>query len=96
MRRGELVPQVQDVIEALAAGEIRRMPVRSRFGWHAIRLHRRIGGHTLPFEAVREKVVEMLAARSWSVAATRYVAALAVRVEIEGIVVEPAPEPAAL
>lgn len=96
VRRGELVPQVQEVIEALKEGETHRMPVRSRFGWHAIRLHRRIEGHTLPFEAVQDKIAEMLAARSWSVAATRYVAALAQRAEIEGVVVEPTPEQAAL
>ena len=96
VRRGELVPQIQEVIESLTEGETHRMPVRSQFGWHAIRLHRRIEGHTLPFEAVQDKIAEMFAARGWSMAATGYVTALAGRAEIEGIVVEPAPEQAAL
>ena len=96
VRRGDLVPEVQEVIEALEPGTIHRRPVRSGFGWHVIRLHRRIEGHTLPFEAVRDKIAEMLAARAWSVAATRYVAALAGRARIEGVAVEPAPDRAAL
>lgn len=93
VRRGELVPQVQEVIEALAEGKTYRMPVRSRFGWHAIRLHRRIEGQTLPFEAVRDKIADTLEARSWSVAAARYVARLAERAEVEGIAIEAAVEP---
>ncbi|EYD72878.1 Peptidyl-prolyl cis-trans isomerase PpiD [Rubellimicrobium mesophilum DSM 19309] len=90
VRRGELVPAVQQAIEALRPGETGREPVRSRFGWHVIRLGQRIDGRVLPFEAVREKIAEMLGARSWSIGATRYVAALAGRSEIDGIAIEPA------
>lgn len=96
VRRGELVPQVQEVIEILTPGQTYRRPVRSEFGWHVIRLHRRIEGHILPFETVRDKIAEMLAARSWTVAATRYVTDLAAQADIEGVLVEPAPEAAAL
>lgn len=96
VRRGELVREVQEVIETLRPGETHRRPVRSDFGWHVIRLHRRIAGQVLPFEAVQGKIADMLAARGWSVAATRYVADLAAKAEIEGVVVEPAPEVAAL
>ena len=96
VRRGELVPAVQAAIEALAPGRTGREPVRSRFGWHALRLARRIEGQTLPFEAVRDKIGDMLAARGWSVAATRYVTSLAERGQVEGVAVEPAPDRAAL
>lgn len=90
VRRGDLVPQVQAAIEALAPGRTMPEPVRSRFGWHIIRLHRQIDGQVLPLEAVRGKIAEMLAARSWTVASTRYVAGLAARAEIEGIAIEAA------
>ena len=96
VRRGDLVPSVQQAIEALTPGRTGREPVRSRFGWHVLRLARRIEGRTLPFEAVRDKIAEMLGARAWSVAATRYVAALAEQAEIEGVAIEPAPDRAAL
>jgi peptidyl-prolyl cis-trans isomerase C len=85
IRRGELVGPVQAGVEALADGTTARTPVRSRFGWHVLRLQRRIPGHILPFDAVRPRIADMLEARSWSVEAARYVAALAARGEVEGI-----------
>ncbi len=88
IRRGELVPPVQAGLEALADGETAREPVRSRFGWHVLRLQRRIEGRAVPFELVRDKIAEMLEARSWSVEAARYVAALAARGRVEGVAIE--------
>jgi len=90
IRRGELVDSVQQALEALPEGTTARTPVRSRFGWHLLRLQRRIPGQTLPFEAVRERIADMLEARAWTLAATRYVAELAQAAEIEGILLDPA------
>ncbi len=89
MRRGELVAEVQRAIEALSPGETCRRPIRSGFGWHVIRLARRIEGHVLPFEAVRDKIADMMAARAWSMGATRFVTGLAGRSKVEGIVIKP-------
>jgi peptidyl-prolyl cis-trans isomerase C len=91
IRRGELVPAIQAALEALEEGTISREPVRSRFGWHVLRLHRRILGQTLPFDIVRPKIADMLEARSWSLEATRFVAELAKQGEVEGILIEGAP-----
>jgi peptidyl-prolyl cis-trans isomerase C len=88
IRRGELVESIQQRLETLSDGETARQPVRSRFGWHVLRLHRRIPGRTLAFEMVRDRITDMLEARSWSVEAARYIAALASRNHIEGIVIE--------
>ena len=96
VRRGELVREVWEAVEPLEPGTTHRNPVRSDHGWHVLRLHRRIEGEILPFEAVRDKIAEMLTARGWTVAAMRYVAELAQRSSIDGIVVEPAPDAAAL
>jgi peptidyl-prolyl cis-trans isomerase C len=95
VRRGELLPVVQAALEAIPEGTTKREPVRSPHGWHVLRLHRRHAGRVLPFEAVAGKIAETLGARSWSLAATRYVAALAARAEIEGVTVEPAADPGA-
>ena len=89
IRRGELVPQVQAGLEALREGTTGREPIRSRFGWHILRLQRRIPGRTLPFEIVEPKIRDMLEARSWSVAATRYVASLASNGQVEGVRIQP-------
>jgi peptidyl-prolyl cis-trans isomerase C len=85
IRRGELVSEVQSGLEELSDGTTAREPVRSRFGWHILRLHRRIEGRTLSFEMARERIADMLEARSWSVEAARYVARLAGRNRIQGI-----------
>ena len=85
IRRGELVSEVQGGLEALADGTTGSEPIRSRFGWHILRLHRRIEGRTLSFEMARERIADMLEARSWSVEAARYVARLAAQNRIEGI-----------
>lgn len=88
IRRGELVPEVQSGLEALAEGTTAREPIRSRFGWHILRLHRRIEGRAMPFEMVRERIGDMLEARSWSVEAARYVARLAAANDVEGVRIE--------
>jgi peptidyl-prolyl cis-trans isomerase C len=87
--RGELLPAVQTALEAIPEGTTRRDPVRSPHGWHVLRLHRRHAGRALPFEVVAGKIADTLGARSWSIAATRYVAALAAGAEIEGVTVQP-------
>jgi peptidyl-prolyl cis-trans isomerase C len=87
IRRGELVPEVQAGLEALTEGTTARQPVRSRFGWHILRLHRRIAGRTLEFDIVRSRIADMLEARSWSVEAVRYVAELAARNHVEGVII---------
>jgi peptidyl-prolyl cis-trans isomerase C len=96
VRRGELLPVVQAALEAIPEGTTRREPVRSPHGWHVLRLHRRIAGRDLPFEIVAGRIAETLAARSWSLAATRYVAGLAAGADISGVTVEPdaGPSPA--
>jgi peptidyl-prolyl cis-trans isomerase C len=88
IRRGELVPEVQERLEALAEQTTAREPIRSRFGWHILRLHRRIEGRTMTFDMVRDRIADMLEARSWSVEAARYVARLAAQSEIEGVRIE--------
>jgi len=82
-----LVPAVQAAIEALPEGCTGREPVRSRFGWHVLRLARRIPGRDLPFEVVQGRIADMLEARAWALAATRYVAQLAAGAALEGVTI---------
>lgn len=88
VRRGELVSSIQQELESLGDGETGREPIRSRFGWHLVRLHRRIPGRTIPFEMARDKIADTLEARSWSVESARYVASLAARGSVEGVLIE--------
>ena len=85
LQPGELVPVVQSAIEALPEGTTGREPVRSRFGWHVLRLDRRIPGRELPFELVEARIADMLEARAWTLAAARYTASLAAAAQLEGV-----------
>lgn len=91
IRRGELVESIQHGLESLDDGQTGSEPVRSRFGWHVLRLQRRIPGRTIPFEMARDKIADTLDARSWSIESARYVASLAACGSIEGIVIQGGP-----
>lgn len=88
VRRGELVAEIQSALEQLEECSTSREPVRSRFGWHVIRLQRILPGQILPYEAVKPRIADMLEARSWAMASARYVAALGARAHLEGITIE--------
>lgn len=89
IRRGELASSVQAGLEALGEGETGKDPVRSRFGWHVLRLARRIEGRALPYEIAAPKIRDMLEARAWAVDAAQFVADLAANVRIEGVELTP-------
>lgn len=96
VRRGELAPPVQAALEDTPEGSNRTEPVRSRFGWHLIRLERRIEGRDLPYDIVRDRILDTLEARAWAVAAGAYVAELAAAATIEGVeLAAPAESPCA-
>lgn len=86
MTRGDLVREVEEAVLALAPGDVAATPVRTRHGWHVVRLDRRIAGRILPFEAAHATVRENLRDRAWTAAAARYVDNLARTASIEGAV----------
>lgn len=57
---GQLVEEVEQALLALAPGELAAAPVRSRFGWHILKLERKISGECLPFAAVQPKIAAYL------------------------------------
>ncbi|MFL1873714.1 peptidylprolyl isomerase [Hansschlegelia beijingensis] len=89
VRPGELVAEIQSVLERLPEQTTSRVPVRSRFGWHVLRHHRSIPGKTLPYEMAAGKIAEMLDARAWMMSVAAYVLQLAREAEIEGVVLDP-------
>jgi peptidyl-prolyl cis-trans isomerase C len=88
VRRGELVETIQRGLESLDDGQTANEPVRSRYGWHILRLQRRIPGRTVPFDMAHSKIADTLEARSWSVESARYVAGLAAQGAVEGILIQ--------
>jgi peptidyl-prolyl cis-trans isomerase C len=82
---GDLAPEVERAFAALRPGEISVVPVRSRFGWHVLRLDRRIDGRQLAFEQAAGRIRMHLESRAWVAAAVQYVADLADRARSRGV-----------
>ncbi len=87
LRPGDLVREIESVLAMLQPGDVAPEPVRSRFGWHVLRLDRRIEGRTLPFDLVEDRIRLHLESRAWTAAATRYVADLAAEARAQGVAV---------
>ncbi|WP_180898154.1 peptidylprolyl isomerase [Martelella soudanensis] len=82
---GSTVPEFEAVLMRLPEGEVVGSPVETRYGFHIIRMDRRIDGEQLPFEAVRPRIAAWLEASSWSKAVAQFIAVLAADATIEGI-----------
>ncbi|HYD89308.1 MAG TPA: peptidylprolyl isomerase [Vitreimonas sp.] len=85
LQRGDLAPEIEDALLSLQPDQIGPVPVRTRHGWHVVRLDRLVPEQLLPFDAVIGHIRAMLAQRAWAAAAARYVADLAANAEIEGL-----------
>lgn len=82
---GSTVPEFERGLAALGEGELSSEPVRSRYGFHIIKLHRRTLGRRLPFEVARDRIALHLQAASWSRAVSQFIGVLADRADIQGV-----------
>ena len=85
---GQTVPAFEAALASLEEGAITPEPVETRYGYHVIRLDRRIAGRDLPFEAVAPRIAFYLGARAHHDALYSYVRWLAVHAQITGIDIE--------
>ena len=83
--KGSTVPEFERALSALKDGELRRTPLETRYGFHVVRLDRRIEGRLLPFELVRERIAVWLESASWQRAMSQYVSILMDNSEITGM-----------
>lgn len=82
---GDLVAEVEETLLSMPVGAIYPEPVASRFGWHILRLDRRVARQRLPYEAVRERIRMHLESRAWIAASARYVETLVESARSQGI-----------
>jgi peptidyl-prolyl cis-trans isomerase C len=59
----DATPEFAAALRGLAAGELTAEPVATRYGFHIIRLDRRIDGTLVPYEMVADKIATYLADR---------------------------------
>lgn len=91
LTRGQTVEEFEAALERMREGEL--AIVETRYGFHIVRLDRHASGHVLPFELVRGRLADYLAARVRRRALAQYVAVLAGRAEISGIALASASSP---
>jgi peptidyl-prolyl cis-trans isomerase C len=90
---GQTTPEFEQALEHMTPGTITEEPVETSYGYHVIRLERRVDEQTLPFESVREKIADYLADSVFRRAVRQYVSLLAGQAKIEGIDIERAMSP---
>jgi peptidyl-prolyl cis-trans isomerase C len=83
--RGQTVPEFETFLCNLEPGQICPVPVKTRFGYHVLRLDRRIDGRQLPFDLVRDRIAGYLREHVWRRAVSQYLQLLVGQAEIRGI-----------
>lgn len=86
--RHEVAPEIATFLAALDEGQLCPVPVRTRHGYHVLRLDRRAPAVELPFEAVRERIAAYLSEAAWRAGVRQYIGILAGRAAITGIDVQ--------
>lgn len=85
---GDIDPELATFLATLDQGQLCPVPVRTRHGYHVVRLDRRAPATELPFEAVRDRIGAYLTEAAWRNAVRQYIGLLAGRAEIAGIDVQ--------
>ncbi|MHB0950857.1 MAG: peptidylprolyl isomerase [Allorhizobium sp.] len=85
LTRGSTVAEFERALARMEEGQITPVPVESRFGFHIIRLERRIDGEQLPFDFVEPRIAGWLEASTWAKAVSQFIAILAADATITGI-----------
>lgn len=86
----QTTPEFEAALRCMSPGQVSAEPVETRYGFHVIRLSRRIEGATLPFDAVRTRIAAYLCEAVRRRAEAQYVVRLLGQAQVEGIEI-PAP-----
>lgn len=82
--KGQTVPAFEAALLNMQAGDTSDEPVASEVGYHIIRVHKRVEGNLLPFDAVSDWIAKTLSEQSWTRAFSQYIQLLAGKSEISG------------
>lgn len=89
---GSTVPEFEAALAAMTPGIVAPRPVETRYGFHVVRLERRIEGRDLPFELVHARIAGYLARAASHRAQAQYVARLVSAADIRGLALAGAPD----
>lgn len=82
--KGQTTPAFEAALFDMQEGEISAAPLASEFGYHLIKVYKRLEGKQLPFDAVKDWIADDLRRQSWQRAFSQYVQLLAGQAEISG------------
>jgi peptidyl-prolyl cis-trans isomerase C len=83
----QTTPEFEQALFALQPGQICEHPVHTRYGFHIVRLDRKIDGRQLPFALAVERIADYLREAVFRRATAQYIARLVSRAEIAGITI---------
>lgn len=84
LRPGDVVPEFEQALRAIGGRGIAKSPVRTRHGWHVLRVDAYDPPRALPFAAVRDRISEAMEKAAWARESKRFVDRLAADAEITG------------
>jgi peptidyl-prolyl cis-trans isomerase C len=82
---GQTTPEFERALTALEPGQLCEAPVETRYGFHIIRLDRKIEGRTLPYDVVAGRIADYLRDSVRRRADAQYIARLVSAAKIEGL-----------
>jgi peptidyl-prolyl cis-trans isomerase C len=82
---GQTVSEFETALAAMVPGSVHGVPVETRYGFHVVRLDRRIDGRLLPFDLVRGRIADYLDEAVQRRALQQYVSILAGRGQLTGV-----------
>lgn len=81
----DTVPEFEAALKRLSEGEVSADPVKTRFGYHVIRMDAVAPGRPLPFDAVRAPLAEALEKAAWIYAARAFTDRLVAQAKVTGV-----------
>lgn len=81
----QTVPEFERALASMPVGAVAPAPLETRYGFHIVRVDRRIEGRNLPFEIVQPRIAAWLDEKVRRVAIRQYIEILAGRAEITGV-----------
>lgn len=85
---GQTIPEFEAAIDRMREGELSQQPVETRYGFHIVRLERRIEGKAIPFDVAQSRIAGWLEEKVRRTAIHQYIAGLGEVAEITGIALE--------
>ena len=83
--RGQTTPEFETFLYSLEEDQLCPVPVKTRYGVHVVKLHRRIKGNLLPFEAAKDRIAVFLSESVWRSAIAQYIGLLVANADIRGL-----------